>query len=329
MNTFPAWLITDSDKKPVVTLTNLSESDLMPGDVTVKVEYSALNYKDALAMTSSAPIIRKFPLVPGIDLAGTVLHSQSALFKAGDKVLLNGYGIGEIHSGGYASLARVNSEWLVKLPQHLTTRQAMSIGTAGYTAMLAVMALENHPITPDAGRILVTGASGGVGSVSVSILSKLGYTISATTGRLQERDYLIGLGADEVLDRREFSLQARPLGKERWAGAIDVAGGMTLANVISQVQIAGAVAACGLADSMQLPTSVAPFILRGVTLYGIDSVNCPMAKRIVAWDRLVTDLDMDVLDSMTTEIEFESVLDFSRDLLAGQLHGRTIVKLPD
>lgn len=329
MNTFPAWLVTESEKGPVVNLTDLTESDLMPGDVTIKVEYSALNYKDALAMTGTAPIIRKFPLVPGIDLAGTVTQSDSPQFQPGDKVLLNGFGVGETHSGGYAGKARVKSEWLVKLPEALSTRQAMAVGTAGYTAMLCVLALENHPVKPDDGHILVTGASGGVGSVAVSILDKLGYTITATTGRMQESDYLVGLGANDILDRNELSGKARPLSREHWAGAIDVAGGFTLANVLSQIKTGGAVAACGLAESMDLPTSVAPFILRGVVLYGIDSVYCPMQKRIQAWDRLVTDLDMDILESMTTEIDLETLVDFSQDLLNGKLRGRTIVKIPD
>lgn len=329
MTSFPAWLATESSNASNVKLVSLSESDLMPGDVTVKVEYSALNYKDALAMTGSAPIIRRFPLIPGIDLAGTITRSDHPGFGVGEKVLLNGYGLGETHYGGYAGMARVNGDWLVKLPSGMSTRQAMSIATAGYTAMLCVMALENNPVKPEDGNILVSGATGGVGSIAISILNKLDYHITAMTGRLQATEYLLGLGADDVIHREEFTTKARPLAEERWAGAVDVVGGNTLANILSQVKTGGAVAACGLAESMDLPTSVAPFILRGVSLLGINSATCPMAKRIEAWDRLVQDLDMEVLESMTTEIELESVAEFSRDLLEGQLHGRTVVKIPD
>jgi len=329
MTTFPAYLATKTDEGQSITKTNLTEQDLMEGDVTIKVEYSALNYKDALAMTSSAPIIRRFPLIPGIDLAGTVTHSDNDRFKPGDAVLLNGYGVGETHSGGFAGLARVNSDWLVNLPYGFTAKQAMAIGTAGYTAMLCVLALEDHGIKPADGNILVTGASGGVGSIAVSVLNKLGYQVSASTGRLEESDYLKQLGAKEIVDRNMFATEPRPLAKERWAGAIDVAGGVTLANVLSQIKTEGAVAACGLADSMDLPTSVAPFILRGVALYGINSVTCPMQKRVIAWQRLVSDLDTDALEDMSTVIEFDDLPDASAKLLKGQVRGRTIVKIPD
>ena len=329
MNTFPAWLATESDNGPVVSRTDLTTDDLMDGDVTVKVEYSGLNYKDGLAMAKTAMIIRKPPLIPGIDLAGTVTHSDSDSFKPGDRVVLTGYGIGERFHGGYAGVARVKSEWLVPLPDGMSTRQAMAIGTAGFTAMLCILALENHGIKPEDGDILVTGAAGGVGSIALAVLHKLGYSVTATTGRMQESDYLKKLGAQNILDRSEFSEKARPLAKERWAGAIDVAGGFTLANVLSQVKIGGAVAACGLAESMDLPTSVAPFILRGISLHGIDSVTCPMQTRLTAWNRLGTDLDMGILESMSSEISFEEIPEAAVAILKGQIRGRTIVKIPE
>jgi len=327
MTSFPAYLATKTDKGQSIEKTELTEDDLMDGDVTVKIEYSALNYKDGLAMTNSAPIIRHYPLVPGIDFAGTVVESSSVHFSAGDRVVLNGFGVGESHSGGFAGMARVNSDWLVHLPDTISTRQAMAIGTAGYTAMLCVLALEQHGITPADGYVLVTGAAGGVGSVAVSILSKLGYPVTATTGRMQESDFLESLGASEVLDRKSYAGKAKPLAKELWAGAVDVAGGNTLANVLSQIKRGGAVAACGLAESMDLPTSVAPFILRGVTLYGIDSVMCPMQKRLTAWQRLDTDLDKDLLESLSTEISFDDLPQASSDILKGRIRGRTVVKI--
>jgi acrylyl-CoA reductase (NADPH) len=301
----------------------------MEGDVTVRVEYSALNYKDGLAMTGRAPVVRRFPLVPGIDFAGTVEDSQHPGFRVGERVVLNGFGVGEVHSGGYAGRARVKGEWLVPLPEGLSCRQAMAIGTAGYTAMLCVMALERHGIKPADGEILVTGASGGVGSVAVAILGRLGYRVIAATGRSEERDYLSGLGAADIIERSEFSGKARPLARERWAGAVDVAGGNTLANVLSQVRYGGAVAACGLAESMELPASVAPFILRAVTLYGIDSVMVPLARRIEAWNRLVSDLDLGLLESLSREIGFDELPDAAEAILAGRIRGRTIVKIPD
>ena len=328
MTSFPAYLATKTDDGQSIDRTELSVDDLMDGDVTVSVEYSALNYKDGLAMTGSAPIIRQYPLVPGIDFAGTVDTSTHSGFRAGDRVVLNGYGVGETHSGGFAGMARVSGDWLVKLPDSISTRQAMAIGTAGYTAMLCVLALEQHGIAPDDGSILVTGAAGGVGSVAVAILGKLGYTVTATTGRLQESDFLKSLGASEIIDRKPFAEKPKPLAKELWSGAVDVAGGNTLANVLSQTRRGGAVAACGLAESMDLPTTVAPFILRGVTLYGIDSVMCPMGKRQLAWQRLDKDLDKALLESLSTEITFDELPEAAAAILKGQIRGRTIVKIP-
>ncbi len=326
-NTFRAYQITKDEDGQKATLTTLTELDLMDGDVTIKVEYSAVNYKDGLAMTAKAPVVRRFPLIPGIDFAGTVTASENSAFDVGDKVLLNGFGVGEVHSGGFSEIARVDGNWLVPLPNGITTRQAMAVGTAGYTAMLCVLALENHGITPEKGNILVTGAAGGVGSVAISILSKLGYEVEAVTGRSNEQDYLTSLGAVKVLERESFSKKARMLGKEQWAGGIDVAGGNTLANVISQIKYGGAVAACGLAESMELPSSVAPFILRGVTLYGIDSVMTPIAKRKKAWRRIVEDLDFNKLDILSNEITLEEVPAAAEAILSGAIRGRTVVKI--
>ena len=300
----------------------------MEGDVTVRVEYSTLNYKDGLALTGKSPVVRKFPLTPGIDFSGTVIGSEHSGFKIGDRVVLNGFGVGEAHSGGYAQKARVKGDWLVHLPDQIDSRQAMAIGTAGYTAMLCVMALEHHGIQPDNGDLLVTGASGGVGSVAVAILNKLGYRVVATTGRMEEKDYLEGLGAADVIDRKDFSEKARPLYKELWAGAVDVAGGNTLANVLSQIKYGGAVAACGLAESMELPGSVAPFILRGVTLYGIDSSMAPLDKRGVAWERLARDLEMSLLEDLSFDLDFNDLPSAAEDILAGKIRGRAIVKIP-
>lgn len=328
MTRFPAYLATQSGDAQSINRTELTENDLMEGDVTVRVEYSTLNYKDGLAMTNSAPIIRHYPLVPGIDFAGTVVESTHKGFQAGDRVVLNGFGVGETHSGGFAGMARVNGDWLVRLPESISTREAMAIGTAGYTAMLCVLALEQHGIRPADGSVLVTGASGGVGSIAVAILAKLGYTVTATTGRLQESDFLKSLGASDIIDREPFGHKARPLAKELWSGAVDVAGGHTLANVLSQTRRGGAVAACGLAESMDLPTSVAPFILRGITLYGIDSVMCPMQKRLTAWQRLDTDLDRALLESLSTEIAFDDLPEAAAAILKGQVRGRTVVRIP-
>ncbi|MES9970067.1 MAG: MDR family oxidoreductase [Candidatus Thiodiazotropha sp.] len=326
--TFPAYLISKTDSGQVAELKEITLDELMDGDVTVKVDYSTLNYKDGLALTGSAPVVRRFPLVPGIDFAGSVASSDHPGFKQGDQVVLNGFGVGEVHSGGYAGMARVKGDWLVALPEGFTPRQAMAVGTAGYTAMLCMMALERHGVTPESGDILVTGAAGGVGSVAVSILSRLGYRVTASSGRASQRDYLIGLGAQEVIDRAEFSGKVKPLAKERWAAAIDVAGGNTLANVLSQINYGGAVAACGLAESMDLPASVAPFILRGVALYGIDSVMASIEKRQQAWDRLARELDLDQLEKMIVEIPFEELPAAAEAILQGNVRGRTVVKIP-
>ncbi|SHO51324.1 acrylyl-CoA reductase (NADPH) [Desulfopila aestuarii] len=323
---FSAIEITKDEEGQHAKLTTLTEDDLMAGDVTVGVEYSALNYKDGLAMTGKAPVVRRFPLVPGIDFAGTVTSSEHPAFQAGDKVVLNGFGVGEVHSGGFSQMARVKGDWLVKLPEGLTTRQAMAVGTAGYTSMLCVMALEQHGVTPASGDILVTGAAGGVGSVAVLLLAKLGYRVVAVTGRMAEAEYLKSLGAAEVIERQPFGDKPKPLAKELWAGAVDVAGGNTLANVLSQIRYGGAVAACGLAESMNLPTSVAPFILRGVTLYGIDSVMAPIARREQAWQRIVRDLDLAKLESLVSEISLQEVPAAAEAILAGKIRGRTIVK---
>lgn len=324
---FRGYQITKDDGDQKAALTTLNYDDLMEGDVTVKVNYSALNYKDGLALTGRVPVVRKFPLTPGIDFAGTVLHSDSQEFKEGDQVILNGFGVGEVHSGGFAEVARVKGDWLVPLPSGLTARQAMSVGTAGYTSMLCVMALENHGLTPASGDILVTGAAGGVGSVAVLLLAKLGFRVVAVTGRMEEADFLKGLGAAEVIDRKDFAEKPRPLAKELWAGAVDVAGGNTLANVISQMKYGGAVAACGLAESMNLPTTVAPFILRGVSLYGVDSVMASREKRNRAWQRIVSDLDLEKLEVLTSEISLEDIPAMAEAILDGKVKGRTVVKV--
>ncbi len=325
---FQAYQIGKSDSGQRCSLTQLEDDDLMAGDVTVRVEYTTLNYKDGLALTGRSPIIRKFPLIPGIDFSGTVIESSHADFGEGDAVILNGFGVGEDHSGGYAQRARVSGDWLVPVPEGLDMRSAMAIGTAGYTAMLSVLALEDHGIGPDDGDLLVTGAVGGVGSIAVAVLGKLGYRVVATTGRMQEREFLLGLGATEVLERAEFAEKARPLGKERWRGAIDVAGGNTLANVLSQLSRSGAVAVCGLAESMSLPTTVAPFILRGVTAYGIDSVMAPLARRKLAWQRLAADLDLDLLDELCFDLDFHDLPQAAEDILDGKIRGRAVIKVP-
>jgi acrylyl-CoA reductase (NADPH) len=320
-----AILIEKADSGQTARLAELDESGLPEAEVTVRVAYSALNYKDALAITGRAPVIRKFPMVAGIDLAGTVEKSGHAAFKPGDAVVLNGWGIGEAHFGGLAQLARVDGSWLVPLPRTFVPRQAMAIGTAGYTAMLCVMALERHGVTRDQGEVLVTGASGGVGSVAVAILAKLGYKVVASTGRPKEAGYLQALGAASVIDRAELSAPGKPLGKERWAGAIDTVGSHTLANACATTRYRGAVAACGNAGGMDLPASVAPFILRGLTLYGIDSVRAPMPLRQEAWSRLARDLDPGKLESMTREIALGEVIAAAADLLAGKVRGRLVV----
>jgi acrylyl-CoA reductase (NADPH) len=323
---FRALRVFKTDGGQETRLVTLSDADHMDGDVDVRVEYSTLNYKDGLAMTGRAPVVRTWPLTPGIDFAGVVERSDHAGFQAGDRVVLNGWGVGESHHGGYAQKARVKGDWLVPLPAGLTTAHAMAIGTAGYTAMLCVMALERQGITPDRGDILVTGASGGVGGVAIALLSKLGYRVIASTGRkAQEADYLTALGAGDIIDRSELSAPGRPLGKERWAGAVDSVGSHTLVNVLAQTRYGGAVAACGLAQGMDLPGSVAPFILRGVTLVGVDSVMCPAPLRAEAWRRLAQDLDMDRLGAMTREVGLEEVAALAADILDGQVRGRVVV----
>lgn len=305
----------------------LSDDALPEGDVTVGVQYSTINYKDGLAITGKAPVVRKFPLVAGIDFSGVVEQSKHPEWKPGDRVVLNGWGVGESHSGGLSQLARVKGDWLVPLPDGLTARQAMAIGTAGYTAMLCVMALQKHGIKPADGDVLVTGANGGVGTVAISLLSKLGYRVVASTGRLGEAAFLQQLGAAEVIDRAELSSPGKPLGKERWAGVVDAVGSHTLANACATTRYRGAVAACGLAQGMDFPASVAPFILRGITLYGIDSVMAPQALRREAWQRLARDLDLVKLDAITREISLGESLQAGQDILDGKIRGRVVVNV--
>ena len=326
MASFKAIVIEKSETGTKAALADFDEKDLMDGDVTVRVEYSTVNYKDGLAVTGKAPVVRRFPMIPGVDFAGTVEASSHPGWKTGDKVILNGWGAGETHLGAYAGKARVKGDWLVRLPASMSTREAMAIGTAGYTAMLSVMALERHGLKPDRGPIVVTGAAGGVGSVAIAILAKLGFTVAAVTGRPQEADYLKGLGAAEIIERKELSGPPKPLAKERWAGGVDAVGSTTLANVLSMTRYGGAVAACGLAGGMDLPTSVAPFILRGVCLLGIDSVMAPLKLRQEAWKRLETGLDRQKLASMTTEIGLSGVLEAAPRILAGEVRGRIVVK---
>ncbi|MCI2282572.1 oxidoreductase [Colwellia sp. MSW7] len=324
---FQGILIEKDDQGYRSTVTNINESILPEGDVTVNVSHSTLNYKDALAITGKGPVVRSFPMIPGIDLVGTVEHSDCDKFKVGDSVLLNGFGVGETHCGGLAQKARLKSEWLIPLPKAFSPRQAMAIGTACYTAMLCVIALEKNGITPDKGDILVTGANGGVGSFSIAILAKLGYKVVASTGRLDEADYLKKLGATEVIDRNTLSEPGRPLGKERWAGAIDSVGSHTLANVCASTQYGGVVAACGLAQGMDFPATVAPFILRGVTLAGIDSVMRPLADRIEAWKRLALILDPSVLEDISSDIKLSEVVNVADDLISGKVRGRVVVEI--
>jgi len=328
LGTFRAIRIDRAEKGTAAALAQFDEADLMDGDVTVRVEWSTLNYKDGLAVTGKAPVVRRFPMIAGIDFAGTVEQSSHPQWKAGDKVICNGWGMGETHLGSYAERARVKGDWLVRLPQRISTRDAMAIGTAGYTAMLAVLALEKHGVSPGSGPIVVTGAAGGVGSVATAVLSKLGYHIIASTGRMAEASYLKGLGAAEVIDRAELSGPVKPLAKERWAGGIDSVGSTTLANLLSMAQYGGAIGACGLAGGMDLPSSVAPFILRGVCLLGIDSVMCPISQRKIAWSRLATDLDPTKLSEITHEINLDQVIGEAGKILAGQVRGRIVVKIP-
>ena len=327
MAAFKAVVIEKTDGGTRAALTDFEEADLMDGDVTVRVEYSTLNYKDGLALTGKAPVVRRFPMIAGIDFAGTVELSSHPAWKPGDKVVLNGWGCGETHLGAYAEKARVKGDWLVPLPKTMSARKAMAIGTAGFTAMLAVMALERHGLRPASGPVAVTGAAGGVGSVAIAILSKLGFAVHAVTGRSHEADFLKGLGAAEIVDRKELAGPAKPLARERWAGAIDAVGSTTLANLLSMTRYGGAVAACGIAGGMDLPASVAPFILRGVCLYGIDSVMCPLDRRREAWKRLESDLDRQKLAMITREIGFSDVFGVAPDLLAGKVRGRIVVKI--
>jgi acrylyl-CoA reductase (NADPH) len=325
--TFKAIRIDKAEKGTTVALTQFDEAELMEGDVTVRVEWSTLNYKDGLAVTGKAPVVRRFPMIAGIDFAGSVEQSSHPQWKAGDKVVCNGWGMGETHLGAYAEKARVSGDWLVRLPEGISTREAMAIGTAGYTAMLAVLALERHGARPNGGPIVVSGAAGGVGSVATAVLSKLGYHVMASTGRMSEAGYLKGLGAAEVIDRAELSGPAKPLAKERWAGGIDSVGSTTLANMLSMTKYGGAVAACGLAGGMDLPSSVAPFILRGVCLLGIESVMCPIELRKAAWSRLAGDLDRTKLAEITHEIGLGEVIGAGARILAGEVRGRIVVKI--
>ena len=322
---FKGILISKDDGGYQTRLQDIDEAVLPEGDVTVRVEWSTLNYKDGLAITGKSPVVRRFPMIPGIDFAGTVSESTNPAWQAGDKVVLNGWGVGETHCGGLAEVARVRGEWLVPLPAAFTTRQAMAIGTAGYTAMLCVLALERHGITPVDGEILVTGANGGVGSVAIALLAKLGYTVVASTGRVAEAEHLKSLGASVIIDRSELSAPGKPIGKERWAGVVDTVGSHTLANACATTKYRGAVAACGLAGGMDFPATVAPFILRGVTLYGIDSVMAPLAVRQEAWQRLGRDLGIARLNEITREIPLSEAIAVAGELLAGKVRGRVVV----
>ena len=322
---FDAILIDKTEEGQRTALTSLETSALPEGDVLVDVAFSTLNYKDALALTGAAPVVRRFPMVPGIDFAGIVAESSHPDLRPGDPVVLNGWGVGETHWGGLAGQARVRGDWLVKLPVGISLKQSMAIGTAGYTAMLCVLALERHGVTPASGEIVVTGAAGGVGSIALTLLAARGYTAAAVTGRPGEEAYLRSLGAASIVDRAELTGAPRPLGRERWAGAVDVAGSTVLANVISAMKYRGVVAACGLAAGMDLPTSVAPFILRGVTLAGIDSVMCPLSERVAAWQALADELDLHKLDAITTEIPLGQVIATAPEFLQGKVRGRIVV----
>jgi acrylyl-CoA reductase (NADPH) len=322
---FNGILIEKDESGYRANLTQISEDQLPEGNVTVRVAYSTLNFKDGLAITGSSPVVRKFPMVPGIDLAGTVEVSSHPDYKAGDKVLLNGWGVGEGHWGGLAQKARLDGDWLIPLPAAFTPAQAMAIGTAGYTAMLSILALERNGVTPDQGEVLVTGANGGVGSFAIALLAKLGYRVVASTGRTSEHAYLHQLGASEIIDRASLSEPGKPLAKERWAAVIDSVGSHTLANACASTRANGTVAACGLAQGMDFPASVAPFILRGITLAGINSVTQLKANRIVAWDRLARDLDFALLPLISHEIGLSEAIEAAPRLLAGQLRGRVVV----
>ena len=329
MPTFKAIVVEKGEGGQKAGLADFDEANLMDGDVTVRVEWSTVNYKDGLALTGKAPVIRRFPMIPGIDFAGTVESSSHPQWKPGDRVILNGWGAGETHLGGYAEKARVKGDWLVGLPARNSARGAMAIGTAGYTAMLAVMALERQGVAPRHGPVIVTGAAGGVGSVAVTLLAKLGFAVVASTGRPAEADYLKSLGAREIIERKELAGASKPLGPERWAGGIDTVGSATLANVLSMTRYGGAIAACGLAGGMDLPATVAPFILRGVSLIGIDSVMCPLERRREAWKRLASDIDAGKLATMTSEIDLAGVMDAGRRIVEGAVRGRIVVKIAE
>jgi acrylyl-CoA reductase (NADPH) len=327
MSAFKAIVIDKNETGQTVELRSFDEADLMDGDVTVRVSHSTLNYKDGLALTGKAPVVRRFPMIPGVDLAGIVETSSHPEFKVGDAVVLNGWGLGETHLGAYAEKVRVKGEWLVPLPAGLTAEQAMAIGTAGYTAMLCLMALERHGLRPDRGPAIVTGAVGGVGSVAVALLARAGWHVVASTGRLQEADYLKSLGAAEIIDRSELSGAARPLAKERWAAGVDTVGSTTLANVLSMTKYSGAIAACGLAGGMDLPATVAPFILRNVALLGVDSVMAPKALRLEAWGRLARELDLEKLAAMTSAVALDQVQEAGRKIVEGRIKGRVVVEI--
>ena len=324
-DTFRAILISrDEAKKQSVDVVDMTPAELMDGDVDVTVEATTVNYKDGLAITGKSPVVRRWPMIPGVDLAGTVVRSDNAKWKPGDKVVLNGWGVGETHYGAYAGLARLKGEWLVALPERFSARDAMAIGTAGYTAMLSVLAIEAAGLKPEDGAAVVTGASGGVGSFAVALLAKRGWEVIAVTGRTAEADYLKGLGASEIVDRAELSQPGKPLSKERWIAGVDAVGSHTLANVLAATRYGGVVTACGLAQGMDLPTSVAPFILRGVSLVGIDSVMAPLDKREAAWARMAQDLDQTVLDSIATDIGFDDLIEAATDIIEGRIRGRVV-----
>lgn len=324
---FKAILVNKDDQGYHAEVSNLQEAALPEGDVTVKVLYSTLNYKDGLAITGKGPVVRSFPMIPGIDFAGEVIASSSPDYKSGDMVLLNGWGVGEGHWGGLSQLARVKAEWLIPMPKGFTAKQALAIGTAGYTAMLCVMALQKHGLRPSDGEVLVTGAAGGVGSFAITLLSKLGFTVVASTGRISEAEYLKTLGATEIIDRSTLSGPGKPLAKERWAAVLDSVGSHTLANACAQTKSDGAVAACGLAQGMDFPATVAPFILRGITLYGINSVTVPRAKRIAAYEQLSKLVDLKTLDEISHEINLAESIKFAEELMSGKVRGRLIVNV--